>query len=121
MKTKNVFLSLISTLFLMVYPTIGMEFKPDTGVKYNLKSVSSSGYLDGRSKVGVEALVTDRDPYGDQFLQWKIRMVDGNYTLKSVSSGGYLDGRSKVGVEALVTNREPAGDQFLQWDIKKGR
>jgi len=54
--------------------------KIDVNVRYAIKSVSSSNYLDGRNPehIGGDMLfLTNRQPEGDKYLQWQIVAVDG--------------------------------------------
>jgi hypothetical protein len=95
-----------------------MNFEPEPGITYNLKSVSSGGFLDGRHATNLPVTVQNRDPQGDRYFQWDIRKMDGYYVLKSVSSGGFLDGRHATNLPVTVQNRDPQGDRYFQWDIR---
>eukprot|EP01084_Bolivina_argentea_P135704 239087_1 len=80
---------------------------------YGIKSVSSGNYLDGRG--GEEnPLMTNRNPKGDEYLNWILIKVNVGYAIKSVSSGKYFDGRNGES-NPLMTLREPMNDKFVQW------
>ena len=58
-----------------------------------IRSVSSGCYLDGRANEE-EVLVSDRNPEGDQFLNWSVvNLGDGSFSFQSRSNGRFLDGR----------------------------
>ncbi len=73
------------------------ELQPCDKGYVSIKSVSSGGYLDGRDAHNPECLVTQRNPYGDAYLNWQIGECDGHLTFKCKSNGYYLDGRAKHG------------------------
>jgi len=97
---------------------IGTNKKVVTGIKYALKSRSSGRYLDGRGDES-EAILTNRNPVGDNYLSWFVVPTDGSlYALRSKSSNRYLDGRDNQS-EAILTNRNPICDPYLQWTINE--
>lgn len=91
-----------------------------TGIKYAFKGRSSQKVLDGRDRDGMNALVTDRNPVGDNLLNWYIYPSDDSfYALRGERSRCYLDGRNRTSNnEAMITNRNPAGDRVLQWSFE---
>ena len=85
----------------------------------SIKSVSSGGYLDGRSPGSTELYLTLRAV--DAYLEWMIVPTgDGYVALHSVSGGRYIDGRgpdSIGGANLLLTDRPPIGDGYLNWQV----
>ncbi len=91
-----------------------------TGIKYAFKGRASQKILDGRDRDGMNALVTDRNPVGDNLLNWYIYPSDDTfYALRGERSHCYLDGRNRTSDnEVMMTNRNPAGDWVLQWSFE---
>lgn len=91
-----------------------------TGIKYAIKGRSSLKWLDGRSDDGMNAMVTGRNPVGDNFLNWYIHPSDDQfYALRNERSRCYLDGRSKESDDhAMMTNRSHFGEDVLQFSFE---
>jgi hypothetical protein len=95
----------------------------DFGSIASIKSLSSNGWLDGRSRGILDSLWADpnRHPPSDHFLQWRISQIgtSGLYSIRSVSSSQWLDGRAVTESPVFVSDpaRNPASDHFLQWRI----
>lgn len=98
------------------------------GKTFAIKSVSSGNYLDGRSYStappgprGNGIGLTNRNPHGDNYLQWEIILYDRGIALKSVSSHHFLDGRAAgaTGPVVYLTSRDPKLDAqpYLLWEI----
>jgi len=89
----------------------------DPYIKIALLSSSSTFFLDGRGGQS-NPLLTNRIPFGDNYLDWYlVPTSDGFFAIKSVSSGFYLDGRNSSTTEPFMTNRAPEGDHYLNWSI----
>jgi hypothetical protein len=98
---------------------------------YNIKSISSNMYLDGRHEgigdgphVGLNHMSYER---ARNLFYFKWRITEYNYggrkryAIQSVSSKLYLDGRNAgdVGTKMLyLTGRNPQGDKYLMWDLE---
>ena len=66
-----------------------------TGRVVAIQGRVSKRYLDGRDVSGRNVLMTNRNPYGDHYLNWTIRhLSNGIYVVQSVSSKCFLDGRA---------------------------
>lgn len=91
---------------------------------FSFKSVSSGYYLDGRNSnyknMNGALLVTNRNPRGDHYLQWKVESNNqGKYELKSVSSGLYINGRNSNYHTNQVWLTDTDSSDHLRWTIVK--
>ena len=98
---------------------------------FNIKSISSGLYLDGRHKgVGDGIHVQILDKTADEasesgYFKWRLQehVFEGEtrYSIQSVSSELYLDGRdpNHTGIQLFLTGRKPEGDRYLMWDLEK--
>ena len=104
------------------------ELIPAANHSYNIRSISSGNYLDGRNPehTGIQVMLNNsrgRNPATDRYFQWKFIRFGDTYAIRSVSSGNYLDGRNPehTGIQLFLTNRNPNGDNYLQWRIRQYR
>lgn len=103
-------------------PVVGVRNTNDaifTGIKYAFKGRASEKWLDGRAKDGDNVMVTNRNPVGDNVLNWYIIPAEDKfYTVRGERSRCYLDGRSKTSSkDVYVTNRNPP-DAVLNWTFE---
>ena len=96
---------------------------------FNIRSLSSGLYLDGRHEgigngIHVQLLKrTAAEASASHYFKWKVQQFsfEGStrYAIQSVSSKLYLDGRNPehTGIQLFLTGRNPQGDKYLMWNL----